>query len=665
MTKSFIRLALALFVTCALFLIGCAGSGGGPSTSLVVVSTSPVNGATLVPVSSDIVATFSEAINPATLQTSMFRVTSAGNRLAGTLTSVGNTASFHLTSAMPINSPINVRILAGVQSVSGIVMSSDYSWSFSTSAVVDAVNPTVSSTDPANAETGVPLNKKVSALFSEPMAPASINGSTFTLLGPTGSVGGTVSYVNGLAVFAPTVNLTANSLYTATISVAAMDLSGNGLATNKVWSFTTGVNSDTTAPTVVSTDPASSDTGVPINKKVTATFSETMDPATISTTSFKLSRFGSPAVTATVIYGNQVATLTPASPLAANTIYTATITTGVKDAAGNSMAAAKIWSFTTAATGDTTAPFVVSTNPADAATGVFLNASVNATFSEAMRANTLNTASFTVAGVAGSVIYDTTSHIATFKPSADLAANTTYTARIETSAQDSAGNGMVVPKIWSFTTGTQKSQGPINLGAAGTYAVLAGSTVTNGGPTVINGDLGVSPGSAVTGFPPGFVNGAIHAGDAAAAQAKSDLLAGQIDAAGRLGGLVLPGDLSGLTFTPGLYKNSSSVMLSAGNVTLDALGDSNAVFVFQMGSTLTTNTGTQVVLAGGAKASNIYWSVGTSATLGVNSIFKGIVLADASITVNTGAVHSGVLLTRTGAVTLLSNTVTRSRDKTP
>ena len=304
---------------------------------------------------------------------------------------------------------------------------------------------------------------------------------------------------------------------------------------------------------------------------------------------------------------------------------------------------------------------VGTTNPADLATNVALNSSINATFSEAMLANSLNTATFTVAGVSGTVMYDTVNHIATFKPSANLAPNTQYTATISTGAKDSAGNSMVNPKIWTFTTGTQTTQGNINLGSAGTYAVLAGSTVTSTGQTVVNGDLGVSPGSAVTGFPPGIINGALHAGDAAAAQAKTDLLAAQLDAAGRLGALTLPGDLSGLTFTPGLYKNSTSVMLSAGNVTLDALGDVNAVFIFQMGSTLTTSPGTQVVLAGGAKASNVYWSVGTSATLGVSSIFKGIILADASITVNTGAVHSGVLLTRTGAVTLQGNIVTRGR----
>jgi hypothetical protein len=263
-----------------------------------------------------------------------------------------------------------------------------------------------------------------------------------------------------------------------------------------------------------------------------------------------------------------------------------------------------------------------------------------------------------VLGVSGSVAYYPGSDIATFSPSSNLSPNTTYTAVIQTGAQDVNGNDLTSAKSWTFTTGTQLAQTNVNLGSASTYAVLAGSTVTNAGPSVINGNLGVSPGSAVTGFPPGLVNGSVNAGNAAAAQAKTDLAAAEVNAAGRLGALTLPGDLSGLTFTPGLYKNSTSVMLSTGNVTLDAQGNPNAVFVFQMGSTLTTSTGTHVILAGGAQAKNIYWSVGSSATLGVNSVFNGVILAAVSITVNNGATSNGCMLTGSGGVTLQANTIT-------
>jgi hypothetical protein len=200
----------------------------------------------------------------------------------------------------------------------------------------------------------------------------------------------------------------------------------------------------------------------------------------------------------------------------------------------------------------------------------------------------------------------------------------------------------------------------VDLGAAAPYAILAFNTVTNviSPGTIVTGDLGISPGAALTGFPPGQVVGTMHLGDPEAALAKLALLAAYNDAAGRLGAAVLPGDLSGLTFTPGLYKNDTSVMLLAGNVTLDAQGDDSAVFIFQIGSTLTTSPGTQVILSGGAKAANIFWAVGTSATLGTTSIFKGTILAASAITMNTGAAIEGRLLAQGAAVALDTNVIT-------
>jgi hypothetical protein len=198
----------------------------------------------------------------------------------------------------------------------------------------------------------------------------------------------------------------------------------------------------------------------------------------------------------------------------------------------------------------------------------------------------------------------------------------------------------------------------INLRSANPFAILAGSGVTNTGGTIINGDLGTSPTATITGAP--TVNGQIHAADPIAAQAEIDLTTAFNEARDRAGTptISLPGELSGLTLAPGIYKNATSTMLSSGSVTLDAQGDPNAVFIFQMGSTLTTLSGTQVILAGGAKAANIYWQVGSSATLGTNSIFRGNILADQSITLTTGAAMEGRALARIGAVALDSNNVT-------
>jgi Ice-binding-like len=207
----------------------------------------------------------------------------------------------------------------------------------------------------------------------------------------------------------------------------------------------------------------------------------------------------------------------------------------------------------------------------------------------------------------------------------------------------------------------QAQEAPVDLGRATTFAVLGGQTVTNTGPTVVTGDLGVSPGSSVTGFPPGVVNGTIHAADATAAGAQVDLTAAYIDAATRTPTGPLPAAIGGLTFTPGVYNAAAAVGLT-GTVTLDAQGDPNAVFIFQIGSALTTASGSVVNLINGARSCNVFWQIGSSATLGTGSSFAGNILALTSITVTTGVTVDGRTLARNGAVTLDTDTITRSPD---
>jgi uncharacterized protein (TIGR03437 family) len=213
---------------------------------------------------------------------------------------------------------------------------------------------------------------------------------------------------------------------------------------------------------------------------------------------------------------------------------------------------------------------------------------------------------------------------------------------------------------------TAASQAPVTLGAAANFAVLAGSTVTSTGLSQVTGNVGVSPGTAVTGFPPATVNGAIFAGDPTAAQAIADLTTAFNDAAGRtVAPVPVAGNLGGQTLAPGLYKSTSSLAISSGDLTLDAQGDANAVFIFQMASTLTTTSGRQVILAGGAQAANIFWQVGSSATLGTNSVFKGTIMALQSISLTTGARLDGRALAEIAAVTLQSNVVTKPVSSTP
>lgn len=199
----------------------------------------------------------------------------------------------------------------------------------------------------------------------------------------------------------------------------------------------------------------------------------------------------------------------------------------------------------------------------------------------------------------------------------------------------------------------------INLGTAGSYAVLAGSTVTNTGSSVLSGDVGVWPGSAVTGFPPGVVvGGTMNMGNAAAQTAESDLTTAYNAAAGLAPTKVLTGqNLGGMTLTPGTYFFASSAQLT-GQLTLNDQGNPNAQFVFQIGSTLTTASASSVIFSNSLTDSNVYWQVGSSATLGTTTAFEGNILALSSITLNTGAtIGCGSALAINGAVTLDSNVI--------
>ena len=204
-----------------------------------------------------------------------------------------------------------------------------------------------------------------------------------------------------------------------------------------------------------------------------------------------------------------------------------------------------------------------------------------------------------------------------------------------------------------------------SLGTAGYFAVLGSSTVTNTGPTNVTGDLGVSPGTAVTGFPPGVMNGTIHGGDSVALQAQHDASFAYTNIAGQpCTGNLTGQDLGGKTLTPGVYCFASSAFLT-GQLTLDGQGNPNSVFIFQMGSTLITASNASVVLINGAKVCNIFWQVGSSATLGTYTSFAGNILALASITVTTGTASNGGLYALNGAVTLDTNQVQMCAEKAP
>ncbi len=567
---------------------------------------------------------------------------------------------------------------------------------------VTGVAPQVSSTNPSNFLICEPINREITVAFTKAMNPLTITTATFLVTGIT-PVTGTVAYdaTNNIAIFTPTSNLGLDVIYTATITTSATDTTGNPLGSNFSWSFQSCTTLDTTAPTVSSTVPANTATAVPTNlKAITATFSEGMDSRTLTATTFTLTGPGTTPVTGTVTYaGNAgaIATFTPAGNLAPNTTYTATVTAGAKDLAGNALSLAgglapDPWTFTTGAASNTTSPTVISTAPASGATGVGINQTVNATFSEAINPLTITTATFTLTGpglspVTGTVSYNVASNVATFTPASNLAPNATYTATISNAVNDTSGNALAsgaVPNPWTFTTGTTATLGPVSLGSAAPFGGAGGGAgMTNQGThTVVNGNITTTGASTtVTGFhdttvaynpPPsvsgcsytettlneGTVNGTIYTntppptvscpneGTAAtfsiAQQAVADAQTAYNTLAGIPGGTDPgAGQLGGLTLASGVYKAAAgSFQITGSDLTLDAKGNANAVWVFQMASTLTVGGAgapRSVILINGAQAKNVFWQVGSAATINGagGGTMVGTIIASAGVTFST------------------------------
>ena len=357
-------------------LWGCGNRDGitspqTPSTA-TVSSTTPVNMAVDVAFNNKVTATFSEAMDASTITTATFTLMQGTSVVSGRVSYTGTTATFAPTSNLAPNTAYTATITTGAKDLKGKPLGDNYIWSFTTGAAAVVTPPTVSSTDPANSATGVAINQKIAATFSTAMDAATFTTPTFTLKQGTTSVSGYVSYTGTTATFAPTVNLTPNTTYTATITTGAQDLAGNAMASKYVWSFKTGAAAVVTPPTVSSTDPANAATDVALNQKIAATFSKSMDVATITTATVTLMQ-GTSFVSGTVSYVGTTVTFIPSSSLTSNTTYTATITTGAQDLAGNALASNYVWSFKTGAAAVVTPPTVSVTDPLNAAISVALN----------------------------------------------------------------------------------------------------------------------------------------------------------------------------------------------------------------------------------------------------------------------------------------------------
>jgi hypothetical protein len=700
------------------------------ATQPVVLSTAPLNGGTGVELNQVVSATFSQAMNCATLASpaTTFVLTGPGTTaVAGTVACSGANATFTPTADLTVNTVYTATITTSAQSLGGAPLAANYVWMFRT--LPASTTPTVIATVPANLAANVPINQALSATFNVAMTPATINATTFTVTGPgTTPVKGTVAYVaaGSTATFTPTARLVPNTLYMATITTGAQNLADDTpLAQSYVWTFTTGTTV-VLPPTVISTIPLEGATNVPANQAVSATFNVPMNPATINSTTFMLTGPGSATVAGLVAYaaiGNTL-TFTPTANLLVNTLYTATITTGAQNLADTGLANNYVWTFTPGAP-VVVPPEIVSTLPVNGANNVPLTEAVSATFTEAMNPLTITNATFQLTqggnAVAAALTYDAITFTASLTPTVTLLPNTTYTATVTSGATDLAGNPLGTtgaPNPWTFTTAAALVPPPILLGPTislfGGFGGGAGMTnqgllsaINNGGigttgaSTLITGfhddsvvtltgvdactytetplDVALvgaaaaTPGTGLTTIftAPGSSqpttacpNEGTATTFATATEAALEALAAYNTLQGLPPGITLSNnELGNRTLAPGTYTSTSFYDITQGPLTLDAQGDTDAYWIFQIGSYLQVGTPTEpqsIVLINGAQASHVFWAVGglpgAVINYGGGGTMAGTVISSPGITISSPGVAA--VTTINGRVIALNASVT-------
>lgn len=557
--------------------------------------------------------------------------------------------------------------------------------------------PQVITTNPVKSALEIPLNQIITVKFNKPINPYTITPSSFqivsssTSLLPALPVTGVISYSGVVATFTPTANLSPNTTYSATVTTAVKDLSGNALQENYVWTFTTGT---VFQPKVISTSPTANEMDVVVDKVVSATFSMPMEITTINASTFTLKQ-GSTAIAGVVSYSGNSAFFTPNQNLLGNTIYTATITTEASNTANSPLANDYVWNFTTDLI---IAPKVILTDPLNNVTNVSVNKVVNATFDMVMNPTTINNSTFTLkqglSSILGTVAYS--GAVASFTPNNPLLFNTNYTATITTGAQNGSGVAIASDHVWNFTT-INATIAP-TLGAIARFGAFGGNAgITNQGiNTVINGSIGTTAASTlITGFHSstaiytqtplniGHVSDGVFSAPPIPGTAATIAIAtqGLVDAnaaylsispASMPGGIDPgAGELGGLTLPPGVYKSASGTFnISNGNLTLDAQGDPNATWIFQTAAGLTVgiagpNGAKSVLLINGGLPKNVFWYVGSAATIngagggtmvGTIIAYSGVVFSTAGNTVQT--LLNGRAISLVASVTLVNTTIT-------
>lgn len=319
---------------------------------LSVISVSPLNDATGVPRNTNLKITMDQVLTPLLKNIVSLSLKNGQTTVPGTIDYDKKEIIFTPVDSLEPGTKYTASFALGNNGMDED--NNPFTWSFTTAAkvviVTDNTAPAVSSVSPANNATAVTLSAPLIVTFSEAMDASTITGSTISVKQGTVNVAGNVTYSQNAATFTPSAALAAGTVYTATVTTGVKDVAGNALASNYSWNFTTATAVDATAPTVSTVTPAANATGVALNSAISIIFSEPMTAATISASSITLKQ-GSAAVTGTVAYSSasNTATFTPTAALVAVTVYTATVTTGVKDAAGNALAADYSWNFTTVA----------------------------------------------------------------------------------------------------------------------------------------------------------------------------------------------------------------------------------------------------------------------------------------------------------------------------
>jgi len=420
--------------------------------------TVPLDGAIDIPLDTVVSATFDEDINPSTLSTDTFKLLKGAVEVEGSVSydALTKTGTFTPDVNLDPSTDYTARLTAGIEDTIGNATTSPYyEWTFRTEEGVDNTAPTYLSRNPDSGASDVPTNTIISVQFNESIDDTTLTTSTFTLTdavsGAVAAQGDVILYDSNsmTATFIPASSLTGGRLFTVTLTSGIADEAGNNLSPTS-WTFNTGAGSDSTAPTVSSTSPVDLVTDVPVNAAITATFSEVMDATTINTSTFKLLEDGV-EIAGTVSYistPSSTATFTPAHDLDEAKVFTARITTGAKDAAGNSLALFE-WTFTTVA--GSLPPEVDNVSPAGNAIDVDPNTGIVVQFSKLMDNTTINTSTFMVspiiggvpdAPIAGTVSYNNTTREATFAPSSTLTGFTEYLVECTAGMTDIGGNAL-------------------------------------------------------------------------------------------------------------------------------------------------------------------------------------------------------------------------------